>query len=146
MFEPKSSIPLNLICTQNMRKEIDYLLDIEYHQLKEKQELKRQRQELLQKSGQDVKDENDGEGGANDNNMNTGDKSGVQDQQDGASMAASMDDKQKGQKKRRSDLERREHEERTKPTDRCAHCRRPLGQISLGNSTVSTDNTVLYYQ
>ena len=59
MFEPKSSIPLNLICTQNMRKEIDYLLDIEYHQLKEKQELKRQRQELLQKSGQDVKDENE---------------------------------------------------------------------------------------
>ena len=39
MFEPKSSTPLNLICTENQNQEFNYLINTEYNQMREKHEL-----------------------------------------------------------------------------------------------------------
>lgn len=39
MFEPKSNNPLNLICSENPVQEMNYLLNNEYHTMREKQEL-----------------------------------------------------------------------------------------------------------
>ncbi len=47
MFAPKGNTPLGLICADNNKEELTYLLNQEYNMLREKQDLKVSQAELL---------------------------------------------------------------------------------------------------
>ena len=66
MFEPKSNNPLNLICTENPVQEMNYLLNNEYHAMREKQELMdHQQAEDLKAKEQEQKEAAAADEGAN---------------------------------------------------------------------------------
>ena len=47
MFEPKQSTSASLVCIDNQSKEFAYLLNHEYNEMRERQELKLNQAELL---------------------------------------------------------------------------------------------------
>ena len=47
MFKPEANTAMNLICTENSRKEFDYIVNQEYNFLREKQEMKEHQAEIL---------------------------------------------------------------------------------------------------
>ena len=56
MFAPKGNTPLGLICAENSKEELTYLLNQEYNMLREKQDLKVSQAELLKAKEQEQKE------------------------------------------------------------------------------------------
>ena len=53
MFNPKESSAVNLICSENSSKEFSYLLNNEYSNLREKQEMQAHQAEILKAKEQE---------------------------------------------------------------------------------------------
>jgi hypothetical protein len=56
MFEPKMNTSINLVCTENPSKELNYLLNQEFNLLRERQEMKQAQAEILKVKEQEQKE------------------------------------------------------------------------------------------